>query len=255
MKERTASSLMSFSRVRPEITGNFDSNDGLKISDIPAVEILNGNREVRFAQVPTMVVVRNVLSEAGHQYLSFYPEEGCMYPKEYLEWRMRRGLEKLTQDSSVITPEHEDIGSFMTPTNVSDSIRVPIGSAGFKLRPYVLRRYFDTRLMIAGVDCLIIRDFRVFFIGHKGDIEATYAANKVLPVDVIDRLRKSSAVTADRDRITMRTVAASDSEVFAAVNLQFLKISNLTDKEIEEIVKEHGDLSAIEPEKLGKIID
>lgn len=255
MKERTACSLISFSGVRPEVMGNFDADDGLKISDMPEVEILNGNSEVRFLQVPTMVVVRNILSKAGHQYFSFYPEEGCLYLKEYFEWRMRRGLEKLTQESPVITPEHEDIGSFMTTTNISDTMRQPIRNAGFKWRPYVLRRYFDTRLMMAEADALIIKDIRVFFMGHRGDIEAEYTVNKRLPQDVIDRLRKSYELAAERHLITMKTTSAGDSKVFAAMNLQFLKLSKFTDDEIKEIVKEHGDLSTIDPDSLADIID
>lgn len=57
-------------------------------------------------------------------------------------------------------------------------MRKSIRASGFKWRPYVLRRYFDTRLMLAESDGLIINDWRVFFMGHKSSMEAT--ANSLL---------------------------------------------------------------------------
>ena len=52
----------------------------------------------------------------------------------------------------------------------------------FKWRPYVLRAFFDTQLLIAESRGKIAHDFRVFFMGHKGSIEAKYTTNKsILP--------------------------------------------------------------------------
>jgi hypothetical protein len=72
-----------------------------------------------------------------------------------------------------------------------DTIRRPIRRAGFEWRPYILRRYFDTRLMIIEMDGVIIRDFRVFWMGHRGDIEHTYTLNKQLPKDVREKMRSA----------------------------------------------------------------
>lgn len=63
--------------------------------------------------------------------------------------------------------------------------------AGFDWRPYILRRYFDIRLMIIEMDDVIIRDFRVFWMGHRGDIEHTYTLNKQLPKDVREKMRSA----------------------------------------------------------------
>ena len=52
-------------------------------------------------------------------------------------------------------------------TNISDFIRKAIRDAGFTWRPYVLRRYFDTRLMMAESDGLIIRDYRTFWMDTR----------------------------------------------------------------------------------------
>ncbi|MEM2760672.1 MAG: hypothetical protein QXW73_07790, partial [Nitrososphaerales archaeon] len=59
----------------------------------------------------------------------------------------------------------------------------------FQWRPYVLRAYFDTQLLIAESRGKIAHDFRVFFMGHKGTIEAKYTTNKgILPEALIDEM-------------------------------------------------------------------
>ena len=55
----------------------------------------------------------------------------------------------------------------------------------FEWRPYVLRAYFDTQLLIAESNGRIAHDFRVFFMGHKGSIESRYTTNKGRLPDVL----------------------------------------------------------------------
>ena len=46
----------------------------------------------------------------------------------------------------------------------------------------MLRPYFDAQLLIAESKGKMARDFRVFFMGHKGTMEARYTTNKgVIP--------------------------------------------------------------------------
>ncbi len=47
-----------------------------------------------------------------------------------------------------------------------------------KERPYVLRAYFDTQLLLAESKGAMTHAYRQFFMGHKGDIEAKYTTNK-----------------------------------------------------------------------------
>lgn len=62
----------------------------------------------------------------------------------------------------------------------------------FSWRPYVLRAYFDTQLLIAESKGMIAHDFRVFFMGHKGSIEARYTTNKsILPEALTTEMRDS----------------------------------------------------------------
>jgi len=71
-------------------------------------------------------------------------------------------------------------------------IRKAIRKSGMNQRPYVLRAYFDTQLMMAESKGLILRDFRQFFMGHTGDIEHRYTLNKgKLPENTIEEMRNS----------------------------------------------------------------
>lgn len=224
-------------------------------------EMVVAGDEVRFAKTTTIVMVRKNLSKAGHQYFTFYPAEGCEYLKQYLEWRVRKG-DRLRPESPIITqdwwkgnPEfagHEMTGSegHLRTVNVSDLIRAPIRKAGFKWRPYVLRRYFDTRLMVAEMDGLIIRDFRVFWMGHKGDIEHTYTLNKALPEDVINRMRAAYAKAAERHLTTFSAGNGSVDAVKAQMNIQFLMVEGYTKEEIDAM---GIDLSALTPEDIERM--
>jgi len=189
-EKRVAISLMAFSGFRPEVVGNYHGADGFRIGDLRELIVDNSAGTVTFASTPTLVAVRASLSKAGHQYLTFLCDEGCLYLKEYLEARMRKG-EKLEASSPVVRPRYAK-KEFIRTSNVGDKIRNSIRAAGHSWRPYVLRCYFDTRMLLAESNRLIIRDYRVFWMGHKGDIEQLYTLNKqVLPQDVLEDMRES----------------------------------------------------------------
>ena len=197
LRAKVACSLVAFGGCRIEVLGNYTGDDGLKMKDLPEIKVENG--KVVIAKVPTMVIARKTLSKAGHQYFTFLSQEGCQYLQEYLEWRLRKG-EELLPETPVIT-FHERKGKYVTPEdvgrkhitsiNIGDIIRKPIRKAGFDWRPYVLRRYFDVRMMMAEGDGLIIRDWREFWMGHKGDIEATYTVNKAVTQYTIEKMREA----------------------------------------------------------------
>ena len=174
LKGRTASVLVAHSGLRLETVGNYLGNDGLRIRDLPELKI--EGESVEFEQIPTIMVVRKELSKAGHQYFTFLSEEGCGYVKDYLDMRRREG-EKLGKDSPIVTPKQR-MKPFIRSTNVGDVIRAGIRKAGFPWKPYVLRSYFDTEIMLAESKGLVLRDYRTFWMGHKGDIEHRYTLNK-----------------------------------------------------------------------------
>lgn len=169
-QQRVACVLLAHAGLRPESLGSYEGNDGLKISDLPEIEVHPRKHELVFKKLPSILIVRPAISKAGHQYFSFLSSEACQYVKEYLEKRMRGG-EQLDQDTPILTPQKNSaskkVGSHITTTNIGDMIRSAIRKAGFKWRPYVLRSFFDTELMIAESKGLTLRDYHTFFMGIK----------------------------------------------------------------------------------------
>jgi ribosomal protein S13 len=54
--------LLAGSGIRPEVTGNHDGSDGLRLGDIPELEIEEGR--VKFRKTPPMLIVKQELSKA-----------------------------------------------------------------------------------------------------------------------------------------------------------------------------------------------
>ncbi len=190
-RSRAACALMAFSGLRPGSLGDSEGKDGLMISDLPDLKV-TGNR-ITFDAIPARVLVRKHVSKTRKAYLTFLGDEGCSYIEAYLRERINQG-ENLNQKSSVIAASKPALreGGFLKSAKIGKLVRETVRKAGFSLRPYVLRAYFDTRLMHAEEDRLIIRDYRTFWMGHKGDIEHTYTIGKnQLSKDTIERMRDS----------------------------------------------------------------
>jgi len=187
---RVMVALMAFAGLRPQSIGNHDGSDGLMLKDLPELKI-DGDKAV-FDKTPTMVVVRPMLSKARHKYFTFLSGEGCTYLKEYLEERIRGG-EKLKPTSPVIAHERSEAAEkpFVMTRKITHFVRKCMRRAGVYKRPYVLRAYFDTSMIIAESRGKISHPYLQFLMGHKGDIEARYSTNKgVLPPDMVEDMRK-----------------------------------------------------------------
>jgi len=187
---RVSIALMAFSGLRPESIGNYDGSDGLKLGDLVEAEIRPDG--IKFTRVPSMLVVRKSLSKARHQYFTFVPQQTITYIQEYLEERVKQG-EELSRDSPLLgfDPRGVKKNRFLRTTLVTRDIREAILRAGFKWRPYVLRAYCDTNMIIAESKGKISHPYLQFIMGHKGDIEARYSTNKgVLPPEMIEDMRK-----------------------------------------------------------------
>jgi hypothetical protein len=239
LKGRTASVLVAHSGLRLETIGNYLGDDGLRIRDLPELKVEGGL--VEFEQMPTIVFVKKELSKAGHQYFSFLSEEGCGYLKDYLEMRMRSG-EKLGRDSPIVTPKQR-MKPFIRSTNVGDVIREGIRKAGYPWRPYVLRSYFDTEMMLAESKGLVLRDYRQFWMGHKGDIEHRYTLNKGrLPGEVVEDLRE--AYRRGQEYLqTGRSESDSEERLRDSFRKQLLLVAGFKPEEVDEMDLSMDDAS------------
>ena len=186
---RVTIAIMAFSGLRPESLGDYEGTDGLRLGDLKDLRL---SEEIQFDKTPVMIVIKNKLSKARHQYFSFIGEEGATYINEYLEERRKQG-EELTYESPLLQFDVRGVkkNDFLRTTLVTRDVREAMEQAGLRMRPYVLRSYFSTALDIAESKGLISHPWRQFIMGHKGDIEARYSTNKRLSPDMIEEMRQS----------------------------------------------------------------
>lgn len=227
---RVSCVLMAHSGVRPEVLGDYLGKDGLRVGDIEGIEIVG--KEVNFEKIPARIIVRPELSKTRNQYFTFIGSEGINYIADYLKERIRSG-ESVSAESPLIIPRNSGI-HFIRTINIGDQIRQAIRKAGFPWRPYVLRSYFDTQLMMAESKGHILRDYRQFFMGHVGDIEHTYTVNRhLLPDDVIEDMRSSY----ERSLRFLETEQKGlpEEEMSRKFKEQILRMDGFTPEEIESL--------------------
>ena len=163
------------------------------------ITIIYSLRNAKLFLIPT-IVVRRELSKAGHQYFTFSTKSATNQIISYLNDRLSRG-EPLHGDSAVVAPDHvyktnrggNSAKEFLPTQRISKLVRDTFRPR-FTWRPYVLRPYFDTQLLIAESKGKMVHDFRVFFMGHKGTMESRYTTNKgVLPEVLMHEMRQAFA--------------------------------------------------------------
>jgi len=220
-RARVSIALMAFSGLRPETLGNYNGSDGLRLGDF--IEAKISDNEIEFTKIPTMLIVRKSLSKARHQYFTFVPEQTITYIKDYLAKRVDQG-EKLGKDTPLLgfDPRGLKKNNFLRTTLVTRDIKEAILKAGFNWRPYVLRAYFDTNMIIAESKGKISHPYLQFLMGHKGDIEARYSTNKgVLPPDMIEDMR--NAYKACEPFLTTLTKPLEESNIVKEAKIEALK--------------------------------
>lgn len=179
LKTKVIIALMAYGGVRPEVIGNYDGSNGLRLGDLPELSLYP---EPKFLTTPARVVIRPSLSKVRHQYFTFLNDYACEIVETAL--RKRRNLEP---DSPLVESKN---GGFLKTESISASVRRVIRLCGFSFRPYALRHFFDTYMLMAEGARIIPRDYRVFWMGHKGDIEAVYTTNKNrLPPELVEDMR------------------------------------------------------------------
>ena len=189
LREGVIMAFIAKSGLRPEVLGNFDASDGLRIKDLPELAFVKG--EACFLRKPSRVMVRKSLSKAGHEYFSFVTELEEKWILAYLNDRIASG-DALSPEEPVIKPLSKSAkGKFVSSAIIERDVRNAMRPR-FKWRPYVLRAFFDTQLLIAESRGKVAHDFRVFWMGHKGSIEAKYTTNKsILSMALIDEMKAS----------------------------------------------------------------
>jgi hypothetical protein len=231
-------SLVAKAGLRPEVLGNYNATDGLMIKDLPELVIKEGL--TTFTNKLPRIVVRKTLSKTDHEYFTFLTDLGAKRLLAYFNERLLSG-EQLTPESPVIAPfaryvrnRGENKGKrFVETITIRHDIQKAMRPR-FSWRPYVLRAYFDTQLLIAESRAKIAHDFRVFFMGHKGSMEAKYTTNKgILPEMLIDEMRK--AFRRSEEFLDLEKGEVPPLEKQKEISKE--KLGNLTQEEIELLQK------------------
>lgn len=241
-RSRTAIALVAFGGVRPEVLGTYLGDDGLRLRDFDEARLVKGELEI--PSMPTRILVPERLSKTGRPYFTFLGPEGAGYLAAYLRERMEGG-EKLTPDGPVITPRKVD-KDFMRTVNIGDLIRKPMRAGGLKEAPYIWRSYFASRAMLAEGKGLT-RDYRLFLMGHKGDIQHVYGLHKKLPPDAVETIRRGYKAALEflettRDR-------SRDEDLKSAFRRQILLIAGASEPEVDRM-----DLDGMSDADLQRIV-
>lgn len=195
IRGRICVGAVAYAGLRPEVLGHQHINDGLKLGDLPELDI----DKLDFRKTPALIEVRSELSKASNKYRTFFPSETCRDIIAYLQ-RREKGGEELDELSPLVIVSSSQRnkgwralrgieGGHITTALISRDIRNAMRPT-YNYRPYVLRSYFSTRLLMAVSDGVMDNNYRVYWMGHKGEMAARYSSNKAsLPDDLIENMR------------------------------------------------------------------
>ena len=188
--ERQAAAI-AFTGFRPQVLGSYKGTDGLLLGDLPELEIDNGQKKVVFKTISMRALVREDRSKTGRAYEGLICEEGCKRIEEYLIKRMNSG-EELTEQSAAIADDF-DHGGTITTKSICKIVRKAFRHAGFQWRPYILRRFHDSRmgLAVAKSEIGLLEEWVKFWMGRSGDIEAEYRLHKKLSDSQLEQMRSA----------------------------------------------------------------
>ncbi|MDG6925729.1 MAG: site-specific integrase [Nitrososphaerota archaeon] len=230
---RISVAIMAFSGVRPESLGDYLGTDGIRLGDFSEAKVRNDGLEIE--KVPTVLLVRRALSKARHPYFTFVSSEGITYIQEHLKERVKQG-EKLTPESPLLAFDPRGIrkNQFLRTTLVTRDVKEAILKAGFTWRPYVLRAYCDTNMIVSESKGFISHPYLQFLMGHKGDIEARYSTNKGrLPPTMIEEMRE--AYKKCDSLLSTKAESATEEQIKKTFNEQFLLVAGFKKEELEKM--------------------
>ena len=260
LRARVAALLMAHSGLRPGVLGGYMGEDGLRLSALPDLQL---TPSPSFKQVPFTIHVPADLSKTRVFYTTFGTEQLAQTLLAYLGERMDRG-ERLTTVSPVIAAgfargiakksreEAKLSKGFMTTKVVVEEIREGLRSVvptGVTWRPYVLRAYCSTRLLMAEGQGKISRDLREAILGHDGGVAARYNVGKPWGEEL---LKEARAAYGRCEPFLATHTTAPKEDVPRQVAIAMLQLAGFGEEEIEKM--DLNDLAAIRDqvrERLG----
>ena len=198
LRGRAIALLMAHSGLRPGVIGSYGGENGLRLQDIPDLKL---GPSPSLKETPFVVRVPAALSKTRTAYTTFGTSQLASTLMAYLDERVDGG-EKLSPSSPVIavapvrgvarTLREDARFGFVTTKTVVLSIREALKATvpeGVTWRPYVLRSYCSTRLMLAEGAGKMTRDLREAILGHDLGISGRYNLGKPWGLELLKDAR------------------------------------------------------------------
>ncbi|EQD50579.1 integrase/recombinase, partial [mine drainage metagenome] len=201
LRGRVVALFMAHSGLRPQVLGFYQAENGLRLRDLPDLKLQD--KATAFKEVPFVVRVPASLSKTRTSYTTFGTSQQATALLAYLSER-RDGGEKLSPDSPVVAT-HPTRGAartkqsnatfsngFLTTSVLMRELHEVLGSSlpeGVTWRPYVLRSYCSTRLMLAEGAGKMARDLREAILGHDTGISGRYNVGKPWGEEILKEAR------------------------------------------------------------------
>ncbi|EQD74038.1 integrase/recombinase, partial [mine drainage metagenome] len=158
----------------------------------------------------------------------------------------------VTVDSFAATHEFQGkkgAGRFLTTKGLVFEIRAALSSAtpkGVSWRPYVLRSYCSTRLLLAEGQGKIGRDLREAILGHDGGVSARYNVGKVWGEELLREAREAYKRCEPFLSTVKSTVTPSEPDLKRAIlavllpedEVAKLDVTKMTTEEVRRVVTE-----------------
>lgn len=172
--------MLSYADLSKKVIVIILASSGVRVSTLIGLKI--GDIELGENNEPSKLTIRAEDSKTRKPYITFITPEVTALLKEYLDSRKRLG-EELRKDSPLIRNERfSRQAKSMNVDGLTQNIRRLFRKAGliepakgnartrYQLHHHTLRKYFDTRLAVAGVQYA----FKEYFLGHTGGLDRSY---------------------------------------------------------------------------------
>jgi hypothetical protein len=243
LRGKTIALLMAHAGVRPQVVGDYTGERGLSLEDLPELDL----EELKLSKTPFVLRVPADLSKTRVSYRTFGTAQLASTLLAYLTERRAAG-ERLTPKSPVVAPT-EIAGlrgatrdsrqqvvrgrRFMVTGVLVRELRGALTAAlpkGVTWRPYVLRSYCSTRLLLAEGQGRMSRDLRESLLGHNGGIASRYNVGKRWGQELLAEARREYASAAE----FLETTTQTRTNVAAEFRKTLLGVAGLNEEEAAE---------------------
>jgi hypothetical protein len=248
LRSRVCALFMAHSGLRPGVLGAYQAEGGLTLGDLPDLRL---GRNLALSEVPFVVRVPAHLSKTRTSYTTFGSSQLASALLAYLGERVEGG-EKLTPASPVVavrptrgvaarrrSDERFTPGFVVTHAvvrEIHDALKAT-APEGVTWRPYVLRAYCSSRLLIAEGAGKLTRDLREAILGHDLGNSGRYTLGKTWGDDML-RDARAQYKRAEPYLLTSGVPAESGAE---RVIRALLKARGATDDELDSLASKSPD--------------